>query len=310
MRIAVHGEPDQLARDAAIIEQRVALRGRAIGQHRLARAPRRDEEVADRQSRLAATFVLETTIDRRPVEPCQGLAPAQALECKRGAPRRVLGCRRAGASEPPCVGNSSTSKTRRRMRAKDPLEGREREVRQMLVIDRVELDVLRSGATDAEAPAWCRPVSGRRMRRPANEIVDVGDVRQHVVGDDQVGPVAFRAQRGRRRRGRNSRSGSGPPWRSQRPPDRWPARFRAHGCRRAGNIAAGYPSLLAISITSDAAPSLARDDRLGGIALRMPAASSRKRTNNTDTDRRCWPPARIAEAATSPQARQARACSG
>ncbi len=86
------------------------------------------------------------------------------------------------------------------------VDRRAREVAVVLVVDGVELDVLDEIAhvrvLDRE-----QPVVGEQRREPADEVIEVGDVRHDVVGDDYIGRpmiVADRERAARRRRSRRS----------------------------------------------------------------------------------------------------------
>ena len=88
-------------------------------------------------------------------------------------------------SEPPCVGNSSTSKSVSPWRAKTRLDGQKREVREVLVIDRVELVLARSAASGAGTPS-SSPLRLEQELHPADEVVQIGNVGEHVVPDHEI----------------------------------------------------------------------------------------------------------------------------
>ena len=79
---------------------------------------------------------------------------------------------------------------------RQPLDGDEREVREMLVIDGVELVL-------SDQPLEVRELQGdhalrlEQARHPAHEVVEVGHLRQHVVADDEIGALALRHELGR-----------------------------------------------------------------------------------------------------------------
>ena len=57
----------------------------------------------------------------------------------------------------------------------------------MLVIDRVEL-VLVDEPLKMRELERDHTVRRQKMRHPCGEVVEIGDLRQHIVADDEVGP--------------------------------------------------------------------------------------------------------------------------
>ena len=229
---------EQVGADAAVVEQRVALAGRAVAGDPLALAPPGDQELeqaplglldlrGEREVRLerveaeralARDEVVHALLDR----PGAG-RPALRVEPQRAAVRLELARRR---------------RARGRGAAKHALRGQEREVLEVLVVDRVELVVL-------DQPQQVRHLDrhdalGREHHLEAgDEVVEVRHVRHHVVGGEQVRapPLGheLRARAPGRRTARSSRSRA-----RARPRPRWRrARCRAPGCRARRRAAAG-----------------------------------------------------------------------
>ena len=151
----------------AVVEQRVALGGGAVG--RRPRGPR--PGASARKSTQAVAAALDPRRRSRRSRPGRS-RPGRAL----GAPARrpTAGVGRAGRRPaaaqmrrlPPWVGSSSTSNTRSPWRASTAAGGEQREVGEVLVVDRVELRVARSGAGGA-APRCVSDAVGRERRRQA-----------------------------------------------------------------------------------------------------------------------------------------------
>jgi hypothetical protein len=81
----------------------------------------------------------------------------------------------------------------------DALHRAQRQVREVLVIDRVELRLLHQAQQVRELDRD-RARRRQRLAQATDEVVDVGHVGQHVVAEDQVGPGAARRRSGGRSR--------------------------------------------------------------------------------------------------------------
>ena len=147
---------EQVAADAAVVEQRVALGRRAVADDPLAlRAGASMRNVEQRRAWSARTCSREAA---RRSRAGRGRPRARARRSSRA--RSVTGCAASSAcrakmrSEPPCVGSSSTSNDRQAVRARRRCSTVEqREVREVLVVDRVELVLARSAAAGAGTPS-------------------------------------------------------------------------------------------------------------------------------------------------------------
>jgi hypothetical protein len=77
------------------------------------------------------------------------------------------------------------------VRGEDPLDGREREVTEVLVIDGVELvvrhELLQVRELHGDDAVW-----RQQDLHAGNEIVEIGHVGQHVVPEQQAGRAMFR----------------------------------------------------------------------------------------------------------------------
>ena len=121
---------------------------------------------------------------------------------------------------------------REAVRGEDPLGGDEREVREVLVIDGVELVLVHQ-------PHQVRELDGDHAARleqgldARHEVVELGHLGEHVVADDQVGLPAGGGQLAAPPSRRRARRGSARPC-SPPPRRRWRrARRRARGSPRA-----------------------------------------------------------------------------
>ena len=74
---------------------------------------------------------------------------------------------------------------------RDATHGDEREIGKVLVVDRVEL-VLGDEAPEMRDLDGHNPVRCQQMGDAGNEVVELGHLRQHVIGDDQVGVALLR----------------------------------------------------------------------------------------------------------------------
>ena len=83
------------------------------------------------------------------------------------------------------------------VRAEDVRDRREREVREMLVVDRVVQKPFEEAEQVRELEGR-RPVVAEQHLRAGNEIVQVGDLGKHVVAHDQAGALALLDQALRR----------------------------------------------------------------------------------------------------------------
>src|SRR6185503_18408608 len=83
------------------------------------------------------------------------------------------------------------------VRGKHRAHRREREVRKVLVIDRVELVELHE-LHEVRKFERKEAVGGEQLRNAGYEVVQVRNVREHVVAEDQVGGAVLGAERLRR----------------------------------------------------------------------------------------------------------------
>ncbi len=221
--------------DAAVVEQRVPLAGRPVAGDPLAVATALDQELEQPPLGLHDTR-RERAVPLEPVE------PERALPLRHLRHPRALGL---ASARPSLRVDAAASRRGWELVDVEDLEavgpehrpGREeREVREVLVVDRVEL-VARHQPRQVRELDRDHALGREHPLDAADEVVQVGDVRQHVVGDEQVRPPALGGEAGRLAPGRRTR----PPSRSPAPAPprrRWRrARRRAPVCparRRAG----------------------------------------------------------------------------
>ena len=225
-RVAVDREGEQVAADAAVVEQRVAL----------ARAPVRDDRLAlgARSTRNSTRSLRTSPPSRRsrrgprrcaarppPRRPAPSATAGSARRRSRSASTRCAASRRGWAAPP-------TSTTVSPAARQHPLGGEQRQVRVVLVVDRVVLapSISRSRCgismltcrrrRRAPAGPWrsrrCRARGRTRCWRPPGRLAVLGAT---------LAPVSSP----------RNRTSVGRPW--PRPPrPRWrPARCRGSGCR-------------------------------------------------------------------------------
>ena len=94
-------------------------------------------------------------------------------------------------SEPPCVGSSSTSNSVRPCGGEDRLGGDEREVREVLVVDRVELVLVASAAAGAETRSSPTPPGLSSMRMPATKSFRSGTWASTLLPTSRSAAPAF-----------------------------------------------------------------------------------------------------------------------
>ncbi len=79
---------------------------------------------------------------------------------------------------------------RQSLGSEDRADRVQREVREVLVVDRVVLEVLEQGGEVGEFERR-RPVGGEKRSDAAGEVVDVGHLREDVVAKHEVGSAAL-----------------------------------------------------------------------------------------------------------------------
>ena len=107
-------------------------------------------------------------------------------------------CCTKSRSEPPCVASSCTSNTARLCLAKTRSTVQERKIRKVLVIDGVELALL-DQAQQVRKLEGGNPGRLEESLKPVHEVVQIGHVRQHVIGDHQIRTLTVAYHRGGRR---------------------------------------------------------------------------------------------------------------
>ena len=176
--VPVDGVLEKIGTDAAVVEQRVSLPGGAVAGDPLPVAPR-----ARSGARGVATSAQRRA--RRSPRSRRATVVATARVHARAARRLQGGASRRGDGRRPATSLRAREAPRRRRPARpwslEELDHRlEREVRVVLVVDRVELDTL-------DQPHEMRDLDRRDAARSqedahaADEVVDVGNVREHVV---------------------------------------------------------------------------------------------------------------------------------
>ena len=195
VRVPVDGEVDEVRPDAAVVEQGVPLARGAIAGDGRALALQPDKEIED-----AALGLLhlgrEAAVPVDVGEP-EGLLGRPAAPSPKGATGWV--------EVPLVVGvHPQRSAVRRDLLDVEHLEtvpgedggdGMEREVREVLVIDGVELVLVDEpqhvGELERDHPVWSQD-----QGHAGDEVVDIRNLSQHVVAEQEVGPPSLGRQLG------------------------------------------------------------------------------------------------------------------
>ena len=99
-------------------------------------------------------------------------------------------------SDPPWVGNFLDVEDAQAVGGEDAARGAEREVREVLVVDGVEL-VLLDEAREVRELHRDDAVGLQQLLDAGHEVVEVGYLGQHVVADHEVGADAVARRAGR-----------------------------------------------------------------------------------------------------------------
>ena len=164
--------------------------------------------------------------------------------------RRRPACTTCSRSEPPCVSQLLDVAHAQAVTREDRLEREQRKIREMLVVDLIELHV-DDRAQHVRELDRRESVRFQDDRDPADEVVQVRDVREHVVRGEQIGAQPLRDHPPRLSAGRRTRSASGRPRSIAALATFSAGSTPTTGTSRATNSRSRYPSLLASSTTSD-----------------------------------------------------------
>ena len=190
--VAVDREVEEVGADAAVVEQRVALAGRAVAADPLALLLGRDQE--RQQLALGALHLLgEARVGRRARAKPSSRSRASSSPTRGDRPVRGVGVREIDAQR---------AAVRRQLL----------DVEQLQTVARGEpLDRRRARSRRSARGRWCRTGSPRsaarrcgnssvidalrlqQARHAGDEVVEVRHLRQHVVADDEVGRACPRA---------------------------------------------------------------------------------------------------------------------
>ena len=118
VRVPVDRVVEEVRPDAAVVEQRVALAGRAVADDLLALAPQPDQELEQRALRLLDTLGEARGSVSGSRRPCASSRASSSRDGRRPARRPPSACCRKTRSEPPWLGSSSTSTTVEPVRAR------------------------------------------------------------------------------------------------------------------------------------------------------------------------------------------------
>ena len=204
VRVAIDRELEQVGTNAAVVKQRVALAGSAVASDplTLAAMPRSGTPAAPISSCM--TRAAKSDAASSVSNPSAALEVGELL-----APVRTTGWRPVTArwayrrNEPPWTRSSSTSNSSSPCALSTPARGQEREVREVLVVDRVELVAL-DQAQQVRHLDRRDPLRRQHDRDPADEVVQIRHVSHHVVGDEQVRGPPLGDQPAARSRPKNS----------------------------------------------------------------------------------------------------------
>src|SRR5580698_1898641 len=79
------------------------------------------------------------------------------------------------------------------MPARETVHRHQRKVREVLMVNRVELIFLDKPLEMREFECD-HPLRRQQLRHSRSEVVEIGDLRQHVVADDEIGPTLPRRE--------------------------------------------------------------------------------------------------------------------
>ena len=181
VRVPIADEADQVGPEVARIREDDALRCGAVGgDHRAGRRELRDEAVQlGAQPRNVAGELREA---RRVGDSPRGLLGDELLD----GGGRLRSVSDGHSERAPVHRQPFDVANRQSMRLQQPHERRHGEVREVLVVDRVELEPVDEVAEVRHLDADATVCSGEDSQR-ADESVRIGNVREDVVRDDEVG---------------------------------------------------------------------------------------------------------------------------
>ena len=187
--IAIDGEIEEVGANAAVVEQSIAFARRSVAADGLAFLLAADQELE--QGALGAMHLLAEA--RIGCEVIQSDFALMGQELRHGAGLRV---RRIGpAKEHPeraAVGRDLLDiEHTQAVAPRQSLDGEEREVGKVLVVDRIEL-IFREQPLEMGKFERDDPLRRQHMLHPGNEVIEVGNLGEDVVADDEVCPPAFR----------------------------------------------------------------------------------------------------------------------
>ena len=140
-----------------------------------------------------ADLLGEAAVEVEAVEPDIGLAGDQPDDARQAGMGRIVFMRDVDAQRAAMAPQFLDVEDSQAVRGEDALRRAQREIREMLVVDRVELVL---GDEPHEMRKLDRRDAPRREQGgdAGDEGIDVGHLRQHIVGDDEVGGLAGGAQ--------------------------------------------------------------------------------------------------------------------
>ena len=190
VRVAIDRELEEVGADPAVVQKRVALARRAVAADRPCPRPwPRSGTTAGcawcasparrrtRRSRRRASRRLRSRARRSDTLPGRSAAPSRRARDRPAASRH-------GSD------SSSTSISSQAVPGRQALDRDQREVGEVLVVDRVEL-VLRHQPLEMRELQRDHALRREQPGHAGDEVVEVGDLRQDVVADDQIRPPAF-----------------------------------------------------------------------------------------------------------------------
>src|SRR5919198_2003709 len=192
VRASVHGEVDEVCSDAAVVEKGVAFPRGAVPSDRLPAILRVDKKFQELSLRLFHALT-EAGVRVQTRHPGIDLPPPKLLRAIGRRMRGVVGMAGVDPQRAAVRRDLVDIEDRQMVRREDPLGRNEREVREVLVVDGVELvlahELKKVRELDRDDAAWLEDDA-----QPLDKIIEIWNLSENVRAADEVGLSPCRAQ--------------------------------------------------------------------------------------------------------------------